>query len=144
MLQARDLYQLELSRCRATLDLIKWHSAIVAAERLQCVDCDSTLIEQSNPKNEDQEQMALVCQACGAEPTVADAIVAAVDRALSGEGYIRAKDSGESGPIYDCPECMNASYIDTEARCAVCGHEFRWEDCARCYASIPLEDASMA
>lgn len=86
--------------------------------------------------------MDLFCLGCGAELDVDAEIAEAVDRALSGEAYVRFKDAAESGPIFDCPACGNATYIDTEDACATCGEEFDWKgQCMRCHASIPLEDA---
>jgi DNA-directed RNA polymerase subunit RPC12/RpoP len=142
MLEARDLYEAELARCRATLDAVGWLSATVAEARLRCTQCGSDLVEQRDPSNGDQVTMDLFCQGCGADLDVEAEIIEAVDRALSGEAYYRFKDAGESGPVFDCPDCSHATYIDTENACANCGYEFEWEaECVRCYASISLEDA---
>lgn len=142
MLEARNLYQAELARCRQTLSAVNWFSSTVETIGLQCTECGSGLVEQRDPLNEDQPSMELCCTACGEALDVDAAIVDAVSRALSGEAYTRFKDAFESGPIFDCPECSNSAYIDTENACAVCGRVFEWEaKCARCYARIPLEDA---
>lgn len=112
------------------------------AEHLRCPECGSDLIEQRDIGNTSQEALALVCRSCGAEPEWADAIVDAVDRALSSSAYERFKDSGETGPVYECPACGRQSYIDFENACAVCGEAFEYEaECIRCYNDIPLEDA---
>ena len=121
MLEARDLYEAELARCRATLDAVGWLSATVAETHLRCTECGSDLVEQRDPSNSDQATMDLFCQGCGAALDVEAQIVEAVDRALSGEAYDRFKDAGESGPVFDCPECSHATYIDTENACANCG-----------------------
>ena len=142
MLEARALYEVELARCRATLASVLWLSPTVAEAQLRCTECGSDLVEQRNPDNTDQAGMDLLCQGCGGDLDVEAEIVEAVDRALSGEAYVRFKDAAESGPIFDCPECGNATYVDTENACANCGHEYEWEgECLRCYASISLEDA---
>lgn len=142
MLDVRALYERELARCRSSLAGVDWVSSTVANQYLRCSECGSDLIDQRNAQNTDQQDMSLVCRNCGAEPDWDDAIVDAVDRALGGEAYIRAKDTGESGPIYDCPSCDRHAYIDEEDACAVCGETFEYEhECARCHGGIPLEDA---
>lgn len=142
MLEVRALYKVEQERCRATLAGVDWVSETVANEHLRCQECGSDLIEQRDCANTDQEALALICRNCGATPDWDDAIIDAVDRALSGEAYVRAKDAGEPGPIYGCPACGNHTYIDFENACAVCGETFEYEsECVRCYNTIPLEDA---
>lgn len=142
MLDVRALYETELARCRATLAGVEWVSATVAEKHLRCQECGSDLIEQRDSANTDQEALALVCRSCGAEPDWDDAIADAVDRALSNEAYDRFKDTGESGPIYDCPACERHTYIDFEDACAACGETFDYEtECMRCFNGIPLEDA---
>ncbi len=142
MLEVRGLYETELARCRATLDGVEWISSTVAEKHLRCTECGSDLIEQRNTENMDQEELVLVCRSCGATPGWDDAIVDAVERALSNEAYDRFKDVGESGPIFDCPACERQAYIDFEEACAVCGESFDYEsECTLCSSGIPLEDA---
>lgn len=142
LLAARDLYEAELARCRQTLAAVNWISATVEEAHLRCTECGSDLVEQREVDNTAQERMDLVCLRCGEALASERVIVEAVDRALSPEAYERFKDTLESGPIYDCPECANAAYIDTENACAVCGHVFEWEaECGRCHADISMEDA---
>lgn len=141
MLEARNLYEMELARCRATLSPINWLSMTVAKANLRCAECVSDLIKQTDEANTEQENMTLECQACGEAPPWDEAIAEAVDRALGGEAFERAKEGGESGPIFECPECARACYIESENQCAACGHSVTWENCARCYAGISLEDA---
>ena len=141
MLEARALYALELERCRKTLDAVEWRSATVAEAHLRCDDCGSDLIAQNDPLNTDQANMALLCQACGAVPTVDAVILESVERALEADAYIRMKDSGESGPVFECPACGEDAYIDFEGGCALCGEAFEWENCMVCHSRIPIEDA---
>ena len=85
---------------------------------------------------------ARTCAGCGEALDYDQVIVAVVDYALAGEAHVRFKDSFEGGPIYDCPNCSAAAYIDTENACAACGETFEWEaECARCCAEIFIEDA---
>lgn len=62
-------------------------------------------------------------------------------RALEAETYIRMKDCGESGPVFECPACGEDAYIDFEGGCALCGEAFEWENCMVCHSQIPREDA---
>jgi hypothetical protein len=142
MLEARDLYAAELHRCRQTLRSLAWRSATVERAGLRCTACSSALVEQRDPGNTDQGEMELTCAGCGVDLDTDAVIVEVVDHALAGEAYMRFKDAAESGPIYDCPNCSNAAYIDTEDACAVCGETYEWEtECVRCYAEITMEDA---
>jgi hypothetical protein len=142
MLEARTLYEAERARCRQTLAKVEWLSTTVASTHLRCSECESDLIEQSEPENTQQEAMELQCLACGDRPAWDAAIVGAVDRALGMEVHIRAKDAGEDGPIYDCPGCALSAYVEDENQCAACGESVEWEEeCARCYAGISLADA---
>lgn len=142
MLEVRELYEAELARCRATFDDVDWVSSTVAEVHLRCTECGSDLIEQRDTANSNQEELQLICRSCGAQPDWDEAIVEAVDRALTYETYERFKDSGESGPIFDCPACNRWAYIDFERACAACGESFDYEsECIRCSSGIPLEDA---
>ncbi len=142
MLEVRALYEAELARCRATLGVVDWVSTTVATTHLRCQECGSDLIEQRDSTNTDQEALDLVCRSCGAQPDWDDAIVDVVDRALSGDAHTRAKETGESGPIYNCPSCERHTYIEFEDACAACGETFEYEsECMRCSSGISLEDA---
>ncbi len=142
MLDAREFYQAELKRCRDTLQGVAWASQTVADEHLRCSACGSDLIEQRDTENTFQDEMELLCSSCGIESDRENVIVDAVSRALSGETYNRAKDTGDPGPIYDCPSCSNEAYIDFENRCAVCAEEFNFpSECMRCFNDILLDDA---
>lgn len=142
MLQVHDLYEAELARCRATFDGMDWASSTVAEKHLRCTECGSDLVEQRDIANSDQEALQLVCRSCGAEPNWENAVVDAVERALSNEAYYRLQDTGDSGPIFTCPACDRNAYIDFEYICAVCGDSFEYEhECMRCSSDIPLEDA---
>jgi len=142
MLNVRALYEVELKRCRATLAEVRWISATVAENHLTCRECHSELIEQRNIANTEQEMLELVCRNCGAQPCWDDAIVDAVDRALFGEAYVNATETGEPGPVYDCPACERHAHIDFEGACAACGEKLEYEtECVRCGNYISVEDA---
>jgi rubrerythrin len=142
MLEARELFEQERTRCRATLDSVAWLSSTVADTHLRCTECGSDLVEQRDPQNTDQEKLELLCQGCGETLHWEAEIIDAVERACAGEAYDRFKDTGDVGPVHDCPACGSEAYIDTEDACAVCGETSDWEaTCMRCSSGIPLEDA---
>lgn len=140
MLKTRQLYEAELNSCRATFENVHWRSGTVAFWGLVCPACTSSLVRQEDPENSRQEDMELTCRACGATPAYQDAIVATLEEALGGEAYLRAKETGEAGPLYKCPACYNDSFVDFELSCAVCGHEIGETKCDRCGTEITVDE----
>jgi hypothetical protein len=141
MLHNRALFDAELAECDKTFDEVEWVSDTVSAAKLVCPECSSNLVQQMDPANVAQEEMELSCRACGAALDNGDVIEATVDDALGAEAYIRAKDAGEDGPIFDCPECQRTCFIDLENRCANCGYfPHASEGCAICGEAFPLAE----
>lgn len=141
MLQARALYDAELAECTKTVSSIVWRSSTLETSKLVCSDCESNLIEQADPDNIEQGEAELSCRACGAQLETDEVIEKTVGEALATESYTRYKDAGEDGPIYPCPECDRATYVDFEDGCANCGHSIdNSGECAICGESFPLAD----
>lgn len=55
------------------------------------------------------------CRACAARPDTEEVVETIVAEAVELEGYVRAKETGEDRPVYDCGECGRAAYIDSGA-----------------------------
>lgn len=140
VLDARILYERELKSCRDSVSKVSWFSATLAAAGLICPDCDSRLMRQREQDNTEQRNMELVCRACGVEPDTGRTIVGSLIDALGYESHIRAKETGEDGPIFHCTECGNDAYVDFEGACANCGHEYGEPDCDRCGTTIPINE----
>jgi hypothetical protein len=141
MLEAHELYETELAACRATLDPVNWHSSSMFDTELCCTDCGSSLVGQHDPANGHQDDLKLSCRACGADLDTAKVIETALGEALSVEGYLRVKDAGEDGPLFDCPDCGTTTFVDFEGSCAVCGYELTGSgECAVCGEVISLSD----
>lgn len=141
MLQTRELYEHELQDAKSSLATVQWYSPTVAAATLKCPECESELLEQLDPDNTDQSLISLRCRSCQATPEMADIVEAIIDDAWGAEAYIRMKDVGEEGPIYDCPACDRACLVDTEAACANCNEKLDYEaECARCFSAISIQD----
>lgn len=140
MLEAKTLFERELTSCRDTFSKVAWISGTIAKDGLLCPKCESKLVRQLDPDNTEQGNMELYCRACGDTPEVETTIEASLTDALKGEVYIRIKDAGEDGPQYHCTECRKDTYVDFEGECAICGYEYGDEDCYRCGSSIPLNE----
>lgn len=141
MLATKDLFDAELAGCAETLAAVAWRSPTIADARLVCTECGSNLVQQRDPANADQDDADLACRACGEDLDVAAVIDATIGDVLAAEAYQRTKDTGEDGPVYDCPECGNATFIEDEDACAVCGYSPRTSgSCAICGESFALAD----
>jgi ribosomal protein S27AE len=143
MLDTTELYEEELIRARTTRLPIRWHSATVRRSRFECPECSSELIVQRDPDNCEQDKVVLACEACAT--LIIDRgefIEAMVDQVLGAEAFIRAKETGEDGPIYDCPSCGKATFIDHEWACANCSYGLKDDAgrCQICYEAVPLSE----
>lgn len=141
MLQERALYDHELAAARASLSTVAWHASFLGDAKLKCGDCGSELLEQIHAENAAPSCVEFRCRNCGATPPTADIIEAAVDDAFGVDEYLRAKDAGEEGPIYDCPVCERHTYLEDEAICANCGEGLDFtSECFRCGTAISVQD----
>ncbi len=141
MLETKELYDQQLADARATLMTVKWFSASISEKSFKCNDCQSELIEQVDPDNDDQKETELRCKTCGAFNDIDEAVEQAVERMYGTDSYIRAKDVGDTGPIYTCPSCQCEALIEGEGACAACGEELDYRDeCARCGEGISMQD----
>jgi len=140
MVETRHLYEAELKRCKATLEKVDWRSETISKANLRCPDCGSNLVEQTDPENDSQDAIELRCLGCRTTPDPSALIVKVLEEQLAGEAFLRAKDAGEDGPIFMCPECGEEAYVDFEEQCANCGHHVEAEDCARCGNSLTMDE----
>ena len=98
-------------------------------------------MRQADPANDDQDVAELSCRSCGEALDTGDVVEGTLADVLGGEAYSRHKDTGEDGPIYDCPECGRATFTDHEGSCANCGYEVETGgSCAICDEPFPLAD----
>lgn len=141
MLQERALYDHELAAAHASLSNVAWHAAFMVDVKLKCGECGSELLGQVHADNTSQDCVEFRCRNCGATPATADVVEAAVDDTYGADEYLRAKDAGEEGPIYDCPVCERHTYLEDEAICANCGEGLDFtSECSRCSAEISVQD----
>ena len=140
MIETRQLYEAELARCHATTANVNWHTGTIAEAGLRCTECGSHLVEQLDPENVEQDSLQLRCAACTSTLSVEPVVIEAVEEALGGEAFVRAKDSGEDGPIYDCPECACHTFIDFELTCANCGCKYEASACGACGSPLSMDE----
>lgn len=143
MLATTELYEAELARARTTLSPIHWHSRVVGRAKFECPECSSELVIQEDPSNTSQDAAHLACEACGTMILdTATFFETLVDRELGADCYIRAKETGEDGPVYDCPSCNRATFIEEEWTCANCGYGLPdvTGRCEACGTNIPVSD----
>lgn len=141
MLQTKELYDQELRSARDTLAKVKWYSTTIDGTHLKCLECHSELIEQIEPDNERQNLVELRCKTCGSKPDLADTIEATVEAIHGIDAYVRYKDGGEEGPIYQCPACDRACLIEGEETCANCNEPLDYiNECFRCGTDIGIQD----
>ena len=141
MLETKELYDQELRIARDTYSKIEWYSTSLDGAVLRCPCCRSELVEQVDPENERQDWAELRCRTCGELPDMADVIEKVVDEVHGAEVYMRAKDTGEEGPVHRCPCCERETLVESEDRCAACGEALDYSDeCMRCGAGISLSD----
>lgn len=132
MLETRQFYEREVEQCRKSRAAIQWRSKTIQSAGLQCTDCSSNLVEQTDPSNTDQEQANLKCRACGKEFDTDEMIM----MTLAAENFMARLDSGEEGPISECPGCGNEAFVDPENLCAICGYHVKYIDCESCGARL--------
>lgn len=141
MLETRELYEHELKETKATLAAVRWYSSTVAGATLKCLACESELLEQLDPENADQETIDFRCRSCLATPIVADIIEATIKNAFAYDAYVRAKEGGEEGPVYQCPSCERDTYVEMDGICANCNESLDYNDeCIRCSNGISIQE----
>ncbi|GAA0452675.1 MULTISPECIES: hypothetical protein [Sphingomonas] len=141
MLETKVLYDHQLAEARATLEHVKWFSPSINERSFRCDDCQSELIEQVEPANQSQHLVELRCKTCGAFHDIDEAVENAVERLFGADTYIRAKETGENGPVYTCPACGRDTLLEEEGGCASCGEALDYtSQCIRCGEGISIQD----
>ena len=142
MLETRHHYEREVEQCPESCAPIRWRSKTVKSAELQCTHCSSNLVEQMDPSNADQERAHLKCRGCGNELDTEEVVSKTLAEALAAETFITHRDSGEDGPIFDCPDCGNEAYVDFEGSCAVCGYQVKCVECQSCGATLEANEGA--
>jgi hypothetical protein len=137
-----EILNREQVRCRESFKSIEWISDALktayALSEFACPDCQSKLLKQKDSSNRAEIDISFVCTKCGADADREIVIEAAIEKILSYQSYMAAKDGGES-PVCECPECGKESYILEEQRCPVCGLSLEPCFCSVCGEGVSLE-----
>lgn len=141
MLSTKEVYDAELKSARDTLTAVSWYSDQIDQTDFRCLECESSLVAQLDEFNTDQENVEFKCRSCSAEPNFADMMEDAIDKKFGGEAYIRAKETGDEGPIYQCPACQRNCLLEEDDSCANCNEPLDYDNsCAVCGDQIPISD----
>ena len=141
MLDTKDVYDQELRESRATLAKVEWYSSTIADAVFRCDSCKSELVGQIDSENVSQDHVELRCRTCGASPELSDMIESLLDDLYRMDSYIRFKEAGEDGPLYQCPACGRVTLVEGEESCANCGESLDYNsESSRCGETISIQD----
>lgn len=104
---------------------------------IRCGDCGSELIRVT--EGDFYPNIELVCDACGAEPSTAATLSAALKDEYGFERYQAVKD-GEEDPLGICPECFEETYLISEDQCMLCLDSRSYQSCIRCDQQLGLDE----
>lgn len=141
MLEVQEVYQKELSECRAETAKIVWQKEAMQpiSEYLRCADCHSELLKPKDLYEQDIYELVFKCTSCGSMNRFQDIIETGINEYLGGEAYIAAKDGGES-PYQTCPSCGLETYLIEADFCAACLYERDYKECSRCGVGISIDE----
>jgi hypothetical protein len=135
----REVFDHELMACRESIKKIKWlEGAKEVPNNIQCPHCESTLIGQIMPPNQDQAKAKFRCTAC-AEVSSPELLITHVLEQI----YPHDPTDEWDSPVGDCPECGERSFANELGRCAIC--DFSVPDdaaCAVCGDRLSAEEYS--
>jgi DNA-directed RNA polymerase subunit RPC12/RpoP len=141
MLSTKEVYDAELKSARDTLSAVLWYSDRIDQTDFKCLECGSSLVAQLDETNIDQANLEFMCRSCGDAPDFADMMEDAIDKKFGGEAYTRAKETGDEGPIYQCPACQRRCLLEEDEFCANCNEQLDYDNsCAVCGGHIPISD----
>lgn len=130
------------SECDSTFLEIEWWKEFSSRDTVRCTGCESSLIYQEDPNNNDTSAIKGKCRSCGAKIEAEEVVELFVEAEFGGDAYLIAKEGMEPS-IYDCPECGNATYAHSGAtrRCFFCDYSVRGK-CVRCGERLTVANIS--
>ena len=122
LLSIGQVYAQELKECRQTFAKVRWKSEAMVDTEIRCPHCGIDLVEQCDPKNDDQEKMECRCRACGVRMLPKQAVEETMAATYGWQIFGVVSEGGDS-PIQACPECHAEAYLLTSKHtgCAWCG-----------------------
>ncbi|MCI3133384.1 hypothetical protein [Phenylobacterium aquaticum] len=142
LLENEAVFQEELARSRASIQMMRWRSptmARAAITDLSCINCRSELLELENPDNVDQETARLKCRACGWTFSAKERIWPTLVQYF-GQDLYEAATQGGLPPVFKCDVCREVAVVAQEGECACCGKSGYELRCEVCNAILTDED----
>jgi hypothetical protein len=143
LLQNERLFDEELSKRIETFSRVCWinGTAEAASKLFSCRNCGSILIGQVDKTNVEQDDIRVVCGACGSEMEIRELMEGAVTNQYYAELYETQTQGGEP-PVVRCPLCRQFALVMETQECAVCGNHLTtsatW--CEKCQNPISEDE----
>lgn len=143
MLSEESFFREQKSQCDTSFEKMTWHGLLGSDAGGECPDCGSSLIIQTDSTNDDPALIQGRCLACGGEMGAEKTVEAIVDGLYGAAGHIAAME-GDDGPVYDCTECWQHTYVaDGDVNyCFFCDYSVSGE-CARCGDGLSIRNQSV-
>ena len=149
LLQQSEIFERQKEQCRSTFEGIEWgnRERKESADVLQCPQCVSTLLRNTNESARHYQDLELSCSACGASLDWDEGFGSALERYLSDtlwfESYLAAKEGGDS-LVVNCPGCGRETFLAGKRRCVHCDFSLKGMDCSICHEPLTVEDYEYA
>lgn len=140
ILAQHDAFEKVQKLCLASLESVGWPAVTSDLGRMACPNCGSSLIGQSDPSNDDHEQVVGKCHQCGHEIDFEEMMEMVVAASYEIDAYTLAKE-GMDSPIAECPLCSATAYVDNGevSICFACGETIA-SDCDHCGTRIDANE----
>ncbi len=142
ILSERAAFEKVQAACLASWKPVKWPGEVQNLDRINCPNCQSSLIGQADPENTDHNAVNGKCFQCGEEIGFEEMIKLVVKASYEISDYLLAKE-GLAPAVVDCPDCNATAYVETgyDSICFVCGESVA-RTCYECSADIDVHDYS--
>ncbi|WP_032918265.1 hypothetical protein [Mesorhizobium erdmanii] len=143
MLAERAFFRKLKDSCNATFQEIPWWQEIAERDDISCPNCRSSLVYQKDETNGEPGDIEGCCKACSDTFSAEKTVEIIVQASFGIDDYIAAKE-GLEPTIHDCPECYNATYVETGITIEFffCGYAVSG-DCARCGEPLKVGNKSI-
>lgn len=122
ILAERAAFEKVQTACLASWEPVEWPADIEHLDRMNCPNCQSSLIGQADAENTDQEAVDGKCFQCGEEIVFEKMMELVVKASYEISAYLMAKE-GLAPAVANCPHCSATAYVETgeDSICFVCG-----------------------
>lgn len=140
LLDIKEVYDREKAECMALMAKIDWPGSALArvANQFECSKCSSSLLvpvdTTATPPN-----IIFKCRGCGHRIDFSEQVAELLEEAYASESFEAAKE-GTNPPLYTCPDCGDDTFLAEDGRCANCGYECEYNECAICHQPLGPDD----